>query len=318
MKTKNKILILLFSILAFSCDDILEEDISDKIAVIVYPANNIVISSNVVNFQWQEIKGATSYRVQVISDNQNVVLDTLVTETSFTTAILPGHYQWRVRGENFAYYSAYSINASFSLIESDDLRNQQVILSTPQHDFYTKETNITFSWQSIAAAETYTFQLLNVTNGSTLVNQQEELTGTIVSITNAIIIQDAEYKWKVKAVNENSETIFSERTFYLDRVAPNQPSNQLPVNNSTQTINQPINFNWSIAADSGIVQSPITYRIEFSNNENFSGTIQTSDVTNTSFSQSFSNSGDYFWRVIAKDAADNLSSPSTIFKFTIN
>lgn len=318
MKTKNKIVLLLFSLLLFSCEDILEEDISDKTAVVIYPLNNTTVTSNVVNFQWHEMKGATSYRLQIIAEDQQIVLDKSVTQTSFTAPVVPGNYQWRVRGENFAYNSAYSVNIPFSVIESDDLRNKQVILLSPDVDFYTNNTNLIFTWSRIVEAASYTFQLQRVTNGGAIINQQEGIVQTSLQINPSIINQDAEYVWKVKAVNDEGETLYSERRFYLDRVAPNRPINQSPLNNSTHNSNQSVNFVWSAVTDSGTIQSDVTYVIEISDNEGFTSLAYSSNSDTNSFTQTFANTGTYYWRVKAMDKANNFSTPSAGFKLVLN
>lgn len=317
MKTINRALLLLISVLLFSCEDILEEDITDDIVHLVSPVGQQQISSNVVNFQWQTIKGAEAYRIQVFSDNQAMVLDSLIGNTAFAFQIAPGNYQWRVRGENFAYTSSYSFTAFFSVVETNDLTNQQVILSSPGIDYY-NNSSLTFKWQTVNAAQKYNFELVNITNGETLVHQVEDIMTSSITLNNTILVDDAEYRWRVKALNDlPSSTQFASRHFFIDRIKPNQPINISPSNNSTQILNQPINFNWSIPVDAGPIQSTISYIIEFSNNIEFLSTIQVSNSSTNSFQQSFQSEGNYYWRIKAKDKAGNLSNYSNPHKFTI-
>lgn len=302
---------------SFSCEDIIEKDITDDTVQIISPQNNDVINSNVVDFQWNELDGAEKYRVQVYSGS-SIVIDTLVAENHLNVPMTQGNYQWRVRGENFGYNSNYTFNFNFSVIESTDLTNQQTILNSPADNFYTNNTNVILNWQSLSAAESYTFELINVTNGESIVNQQSGLTATSLTLNNTILTADAQYRWKVKAVNSTSQTTFSSRNFYLDRSAPNTPSNTLPANDATYSANQQINFSWSIPADVGTIQSAISYTIEFSNTINFASILQASNTTNASFQQAFPTAGDYYWRVKAKDLANNIGLYSVPFKFTIN
>jgi hypothetical protein len=92
------------------------------------------VSSNVVNFQWNELDGADKYRIQVFNSTSGIVVDSLVTQTNFSSPIEAGSYQWRVRGENSAYESNYTFNINFSVIQTSDLTNQQVILSSPSNN----------------------------------------------------------------------------------------------------------------------------------------------------------------------------------------
>ena len=116
----------------------------------------------------------------------------------------------------------------------------------------------------------------------------------------------------------NTETPFATRNFYVDRTNPNQPQNDLPANNSlTLTANQAITFSWIAIADIGVVQSPISYTIEFSNTSTFSTIIRTASSVTTSSPQTFTTTGDYYWRVKATDTAGNSSVFNTPFMFKI-
>lgn len=310
-------IITLFLMILQSCDDVLEKDISNDIVQTIAPTNNQVITSNVVAFSWNNLEGADKYRVQVFSGN-TIFRDSVVTQLSLSLPINPGNYSWRVRGENFAYNSSYSLSSPFSVQLSSDLSSQQIILTSPNDAYYTNNSNVTMTWDALSSASTYSFELVNVTNGNTVINQQNNLSNTTVTLGSTVINQNAEYRWKVKGVNSTSQTPFSSRKFYIDTVNPNQPSNSLPANNSTQTSGQSVNFSWTIPSDSGIVQSPIYYTIEFSNSSSFSTITQSTDVTVNNFQQTFNTAGDYYWRVTAKDQAGNVGLSSTIFKLTIN
>ena len=318
MKIINNLILMLALISLYSCEDIIEKDITNDSVMIIYPQNSQEIQSNVVDFQWNELDGAKKYRVQVYSANSNMVLDSLVSQNHLNFPLTQGSYQWRVRGENSAYFSNYTFNYSFSVIQTNDLTTQQVILNNPADNFYTNNQAIILNWQSLTAAQSYNFELINVTNGESIVNQQSNLTSTSLTLNSTILASDAQYRWKVKGINSTSQTPFSFRNFYLDRSNPNTPVNTLPEANTIQTINQQINFTWSMPADVGTIQSTVSYTIEFSNTVNFTSILQTSNSTSASFQQSFSIAGDYYWRVKAKDLAGNIGLYSIPFKFTLN
>ena len=319
MKTLNKILFLLLILFAFSCEDIIEKDISNDTIQIISPVIGTVVSSNVTTFQWNSLKGANNYRVQVFNSSQAIVLDSLVkNKVSLTATLIQGQYQWKVRGENFAYQSNYSLPVSFSVVPSTDLTAQQVILTNPTNNYYTNSTSVTLGWQNLSAATSYNLELINVTNGSSVVYQQANILTNSVTLSGVNLAQDAEYQWKIKALNTTAQTPFAIRTLFIDRVVPNLPQNSLPANNSIQLANQALTFNWSSSTGAGTIQSPITYTIEFSNSATFASLIQTSNSVTNTFQQTFTASGDYYWRIKAIDAAGNNSSYSSPFKFTIN
>lgn len=322
MKTINKIMLLLLATIAFSCDDVLEDNIADDTVQIISPVNGAHIESNVVNFQWNSLKGADKYRVQVYGDNQVMILDSLVNnQTNLTYALAEGNYQWRIRGENFAYQSIYSIPVSFSMAFTDDLTNQLVVLSGPNNNVYLKSANLTFSWQPMPNATSYSIVVKNDATTAEVFSNPS-IIGTSIVLNDPSIV-DGVYQWSVKAKNSanSTETLNATiRKFFIDSVAPNQPTLTGPPNNdSTPVIGTSITFTWSMPADSGIVNSPISYVIEFSH-DNFATPTPflTLNATTNSKTQSFDTLGDYYWRVKAIDEAGNVSALSAVRKFILD
>jgi hypothetical protein len=318
MKTVNKIWLLSLVIGIVSCDDIFEKDITNNTIQTISPSNEAVVESNVVNFQWNAIEGANKYRIQVVGANQAIVLDSLVSKTNLTFPLPQGGYQWKVRGENFAYQSSYSTLLNLTVMETSNLANQQVVLSSPSNGFYTNDTNLTCSWQGINKADYYDLEVVNMTKGQTVVYQLSNITNTSATLNNTALSQDAEYQWKIRAVNNTSKTAFASRVFSLDKVNPNQPQNNLPANNAVKVANQSVTFDWVSPSDTGTIQSPISYTIEYANSNDFTTIIQTSNSSTTTFSQAFTLAGEYYWRIKASDVAGNSSIYSAPFKFTIN
>jgi hypothetical protein len=317
MKRLNRISLIAISLVLFSCDDILEKDITNDMVELISPINYEEVESNVVIFKWNNLSDTDKYRIQIFKTNKTKVLDTLITKTSITYPLSRGEYHWRVRGENSAYQSSYSIQADFSVIESSDLEKQVIILKSPTDNYYTKNSSLTCSWQSLSMANYYEFELLNVTNGETIVYKETNITNPTLIINNTYLNNEAKYKWKVKGVNGSSNTLFSSNIFSIDRTIPNQPNNTLPAQNTTFTQNQTINFSWSMLADVGVIQSPISYTIEFANDINFTTAVQRNDVSTSSLDKTFTSIGSYYWRIKATDLAGNISIYSTPFKFII-
>lgn len=318
MKAINKIFLLAVAISAFSCDDIIEDDIADDMVLVVSPLEGAEIESNVVNFQWNQLDGADEYRVQVYGSGQNIVVDSVVSSTRFICPLNAGHYQWRVRGENSAYQSSYSFPMGFTLIASDNLENQQMLLSNPGNGVYSNLSSMICTWQQIQAADTYDLELKNVNTGS-VVHQEAGITNTSFTLTNVMLDTDGEYQWKVRAVNETSATLYASRNFYIDRVVPTVSLNSAPVNNSVQLPNIQLNFTWTVPADTGIVASPVTYTIEIASDAAFSNIISThGNIATASYQEIFTTTGDYYWHVKTKDKAGNESAYGAASKFTIN
>lgn len=317
MKKINRVSLIAIALILFSCDDILEKDITNDMVELIWPINFDEVESNVVTFKWNSLSDTDKYRIQIFKTDKTKILDSLISKTNLTYPMLKGEYQWRVRAENSAYQSSYSLQADFSVIESTDLGKQQIILKNPADNYYTKNNTLTCTWEALTMADYYVFELLNVTNGETSVIEQPNITNTTFTISNTNLSAEAKYKWRIKGVNGTSETLFSSNTFSIDRTIPNQPSNTLPAQNATFAVNQTINFSWSLQADTGIIQSPLSYTIEFANDLNFTSIVQKNDVLTTSFDKAFTTIGSYYWRIKATDLAENVSLYSTPFKFIV-
>lgn len=310
--------VLLISFLMSGCDDILEEDITDDMIVTISPQSGQVIESNVAVFQWNELDGADKYRVQVYSSTQSMVLDSLVSSSNFSYALNPGSYQWRVRGENFAYETAYTFPLSFTMVETDDLTNQVVQLVSPAPGVYTQSSAMVFSWVALNAAQHYNFQLVNLSNNA-VIHQQTEIDGTSYTLNTGVISQDGQYQWKVQAVNPENETStqFASRNFYVDTTSPNQVQNSTPANNSFADVNEEITFEWTAATDGGTVNSPITYTVQIATDSSFGSIIFTDTTTFTSYDYTFTVADEYYWRVRAVDEAGNQGSYSGYYKLNV-
>ncbi|OEK09140.1 hypothetical protein A8C32_10420 [Flavivirga aquatica] len=317
-KQNNIVLIFLFLFLSLGCDDILEEDITDNVMQITVPLEGAKLIGNSVQFSWEYIDGAKDYRVQVTNSNQINVVDSLVKANSFTYTLDSGTYQWRIRGENFAYKTAYIFPVNFSIEESDDLSNQIVDLEFPTDNFYENEPSkgVVFSWKKLGKADFYNFILIKKLNGETIAHEAPNITATRVTVDDSDIDEDAEYIWKVMAINTLddgtvSETEFSEQSLFVDTVAPNQPILSSPVD-LDEIAPSVVTFNWQNGTDTGNVKSPITSFIEIFKDIDFTIEEFSSNTSSNSIQYEFKTVGTYYWRVTAKDVAKNISDHSIV------
>ncbi|PKP11184.1 MAG: hypothetical protein CVU08_12785 [Bacteroidetes bacterium HGW-Bacteroidetes-3] len=309
-KSNNTLLALLLVFLAFACDDIFEEDISNDILQIISPIEGETIQGNTVQFSWQNLDGADGYRIQVINANHIYEVDSLVSVSTLVYILNPGEYQWRIRAENFAYTSPYTFPVNFTIVISDDLSDQTVALHTPSDNFYTNNTNIIFTWNEIISADYYNIEIIKKFNGQQTVFQQSAITVTNLNIDPNTFDEDAEYIWKIKALNSISETTYSERSVFIDRVIPSQPLLVSPLDQETEST--AINFNWTNGVDLGNVKSVITNKIDIATDIDFNSIIHSANTTNNTYQFEFDTVGTYFWRIKAIDAATNESDYSNV------
>lgn len=301
-----------------SCDDVLEEDITDSQITIIAPVNEAMIEGNLVQFRWNVLEGADEYRLQITRENQILVLDSLVANTILNYQMNQGEYQWRIRGENFAYVTPYTFSSDFVVAESLDLTGQTVTLQSPLNNKYFNDPTISFSWQGISTADSYIFQILKKEGvNETLIFEDDNVIETSVTIDNLIITDDAEYIWQVSAKNATSSTSFFRNTFFLDRIVPPAPNLLTPTSGQTFTTSQEVSFTWSFT-DSGTVQSNISGTIEIASDENFATIILTNTNVDGQFKNTFSTVGTFYWRVKGEDEAGNVGDYTSTGTFKVN
>ena len=96
---------------------------------------------------------------------------------------------------------------------------------------------------------------------------------------------------------------------------PNQPIFVSPTNDAKGSSS--ITFSWNIPSDIGEVQSTLSSVIEIATDNGFANIIETIATGESSQEVTFTNVGDYYWRVRIVDQADNKSVYSEIRKITV-
>jgi len=112
---KKSLSALITLLLLTGCEAIFVENISNATVTTVAPSNESVISTGVIHFTWNALEDATMYKLQIATPNftsaVQVVLDTLLENTSFSKNLPIGNYQWRVKAVNSDYETAYTTNS---------------------------------------------------------------------------------------------------------------------------------------------------------------------------------------------------------------
>lgn len=113
---KNKLVLSFFTVFLLSkCEAIFVKDISNETIILLAPSNNVQIDSMNVQFNWQSISAATTYEIQIATPTfenaTQIVLDSLSPNTIIYKSLATGAYQWRVKGLNSEYSTAYTTHS---------------------------------------------------------------------------------------------------------------------------------------------------------------------------------------------------------------
>ncbi|MBL7897106.1 MAG: hypothetical protein JNJ99_01135, partial [Crocinitomicaceae bacterium] len=228
-------------ILSFtSCEAVFEKNISSDTLVVIIPTNNDTSLTNNVQFKWENVEGASHYKLQLVepsfSNINSFILDTNIEYEEFFYTLNPGNYQFQIRAENSAYETPWTGPYNLVVDSVSELTNQTVPLISPTDYLYSNDANFTFSWQSLFAAEYYEFELRSgsdFNSSSTTLHAANSIYATSYSTPSGLFSTEGAYSWGVKAINQSSSSAFSERTLYIDLTVPNSPISVSPAHGTS-------------------------------------------------------------------------------------
>lgn len=292
-----------------SCEEILfVDDISEQEVSLYAPSDGAVLFSTGINLSWDKIANADKYHLQIAKPNFSapvqVVLDTLISATSFTHQLNTGQYEWRIKAVNSGYETNYTTRA-FEILNNEDFQDNTVILLTPTNNLITKKSVQQLSWQNIIGATEYQLQIID---GNDAIIKEETTSSTTIDFT----FPDGSYNWKVRASNGSKATLYSARTVLVDTKLPNTPTLSSPANASS-TAATDINFQFNRNPIAGSTEKDSLYVFT----DNALTILKFKDQAVSPHSTTLT-SGTYHWYVKSFDQAGNESTKSTVFSFIIN
>jgi len=297
-----------------SCDDIIEPSISKQQVQLEAPVDQYQSTSYKVNFWWDEVGHALTYRLQVVTPDfaspAGLVLDTILKKNVFTFTLIPGNYQWRVMAENGSSQTAFTTPRSFTVAASS-IKLQAVQLTAPANNLITSQSAVVFQWGTLFGATKYQFELdtNNFANENAIVANQT-IPGQQISFT---LLKDQVYQWRVKAQNDTAQAQWSAiYSLTYDHTPPAQVTLAAPA--SGTTVSLPVSLQWNAAA------TAVKYKLYVYKSDGV--TIYSSSfpmsLTNNAYSFNTGSSGDkIYWMVTAVDAAGNESQASAINNFVL-
>jgi len=295
------------------------EDISAVVVTLLAPSDDATVTSSSVNFNWEMVQGAENYVLQIATpDFQNpiqIVVDETLTTTSFQTDLLNEQYQWRVKAVNSSSETAYAMHdLRVDDSNSDDISDQIVSLLAPSENATLTDTEVSFTWQAITNATQYELQVAfpNFDNPQQfVVNQRFDNADT-----QSFELLEGVYEWRVKALNDDSETMYSTSSFdvVLGDDLSSQNVNLIAPSAGAVIDSNEINFTW------GTLQAADDYRIQIAT-PNFTNPIQVvvDEVFPSASTQSFSLAeGEYEWRVKASNTSSETPYSTNNFRVDLN
>ncbi|MGV8947179.1 MAG: hypothetical protein ACOH1N_12170 [Lutibacter sp.] len=295
--------------LFYSCEEVFfEDDISEAAIGLIGPTDNTILDTQHVIFNWSILEGAEEFQLQIATPSflnaSQVVLDTLLTKSTFEIELSPNDYQWRVRAINSAYTTNYS-TSSFQIITLNT--NEKIKLISPENNLISNNTTQHLSWQSVDYANNYRLQLWKPDTSG------EKVQDIVVKSNDTIInFNEGTYIWQVRAENDQNYTTYSSRSILIDATAPNIAQLATPVN-LKQIINRTIQFSWERENMEGSAELDSLFLFQ---NETLTQIAYKEKIAVKNITLELT-PNTYYWYVKSYDIAGNKSDRSEVFSFTV-
>jgi len=300
-------------VIAYSCEEMTVPDLADKELIILAPPDSIHSTSADHILWWEPVEGIDFYHLQVVSpsfaETQFIMLDSNVTTNHFEMAFNQGVYEWRVKAVNIASETRYEYRTIF--IDSIESMGYVEIIS-PKDNEYTNETLILFSWNYLANADKFLFEIYDL-NDSLILTRVMNEGETTVDISQTDNSREGRYFWNVQAIKSTEITSPEYHAFTIDTTKPAVPVLLSPKNDTTFTDSLVI-FSWHPPENNG---SPIISELYVSTDSLFSQT-EPKVIENGYEEEMIFESGTYYWYLKYEDKAGNSGETSETRKFSVS
>ena len=261
------------------------------------PARAFLTNQPIVNFDWNDVQGATGYLFEIAIDSlflQHVLIDSSVLISSFTDTLTDGRYFWRVIAYNGSVYSDNSEIRNFTIYTF--LNAPELVI--PINGYVSDSNLVNFAWASIGGAHFYIFEAAIDSNFTS----PSLIDSTHIDTTYAMAgpFANGNYYWRITSTNGQ---VYSERSVIRTFTVNDFPGLPAPIlllpGDGVISHSAFVNFDWTDPV------SDLAYLFELSVNLDFSQMIiSESTLTVSSYINSLNLVSDnYFWRVKATDGA---------------
>lgn len=308
---KSYVYLLVMVVSVTACEEIFDEDLSNKKLEILAPSNNLTTTKTTLTFWWNEMKDADIYQLQVVRTHfdsiSSIAADTSLAGNKFALTLNPGRYQWRVWAENTGTNSD-TVTYNLTIEDTPDLSEQEVVLNNPDDNAVFGVQNVTFSWYELPNATDYVVVFKETNWEGDNVFNPVYLSETEVEKT----FDEGKYAWGVRALNSTSQSLVKVRTFYVDQTAPQAPSLNAPANES-EVNESPVQLAWEHDTND---LTALHDSIYVATDADFESIVVSERITNQVYEFSPEADGEFFWRVKSIDQAGNRGAFSQVYKFT--
>lgn len=282
--------------------------------VLIAPPNNATGVSLFPTFDWSDVSGATSYRLQIFTGATTVLDQSGITASQYAivSAVLAysTQYYWRVNATGPGGTSGWSTQWYFT---TQDAPPGVPTLLSPINGAVNISLTPTLNWNSVPNAAQYRLQVSTDNAFATNVIDVPGLVNAGYAVQSGALQNGVVYYWRVNATNTGGTSNWSTAWNFTTIVAaPNPPNLLLPINGATGVSTQPT-MDWSD------VSGATTYHLQISFNNNFTAlALDQTGITASTFivgSGILSGTTQYFWRVASANVGGE-GSWSAVFNFT--
>ena len=308
MKKIKIFLSLSIPLMFYSCEEILmEEDLSGSKVELLAPAEGTTVPTSNVTFNWTMVEGASAYQLQIATPNfdapQQVVVDKIVEENSTSEELQEGSYEWRVRALNSGFATIFT-SAEFTVKTTEDFSEQQVKLFSPSNNFLSNSRDMVLNWGEVEGAVAYRLQIVQ--------NDKVVVEKTTSETHLSMDFPEGQSTWRVRAENDSRNTLYSERTVFVDTEAPESPTLLRPADKANFSLPS-VTFEWDRNSVEG--SEEIDSLFVFKNLELTD--LMVKERVTTSYVTTLDREETYYWFMRTYDAAGNIGERSEVFSFTI-
>lgn len=299
------------------CDDFFEDDISNQVIELKYPADSLVYSEDEITFTWSTIGGATTYEFLIYRYQNNTIqellFDTLLTTNTYSRVLEAGKYEWQVYAFNSAYQTPLSTKTLVLTQTVDNsLLDKEVSLLAPVNNYETKKNILSFWWEKVEGATSYQLQVVS----PDFVSTEQLILNTIIPENSYTMeLPEGEYEWRVCALDSNYQTPYTTRNFTVvipENNFPDEHVNLIAPAANLETQKNTLSFWWEVVLNATSYHLQIVSPGFTSPQELILDTL----VTVNSISYGLTE-GQYEWRVCALDSVSKSETAYTIRNFAI-